>query len=614
MMLLGNLLSLALTLFSFARCVRGDIFDDVIAALTNATDCASCHAVVLPVFQTLAHLGNDAFTGTITDVCQALNLADDDVCAGEMQRSGLILAHSLRQFTIGGTTATKFCDAVFGLCQPPPVTPFTVPFPRAAPTNSTRIVSKGRTPFQVVHLSDVHIDREYTVGSNANCTKPICCRDFADGSGTSATSDQAGPFGNSKCDSPSTLAASLVQAVEDIGANAMFSIFTGDVVEGATWLVNQSEVSNDLEEWNTQMLQGIRLPIFPSIGNHDSVPVNSFPRNITNTTLDPQFVFDVQSSGWKVWINDTAAAEVHDMSGSYSVRVPGTNLRIISVNTQYWYKQNFWLYDTDEQIADPNGLFAFMVQQLQIAEDSSERAWIIGHIPSGKADTAHDQSNYYDQIVQRYKDTIAAQFFGHSHKDQFEIAYSDWDNRNAQTADSILFIGPALTPTSGNPAFKLYDIDPDTYEVMDMKVFMTNISSPTFQENPTWELYYSARASYGPLVGSLGPTDSLNASFWHVLTDVFTANDTAFQLWNTRQSRGGAVSACTGTCKTTAICDMQSARSENNCDVSTPGLQFRRSEETLQRSFESDECEGGGIGSMMKRFLAGRQVTRRSTT
>lgn len=39
------------------------------------------------------------------------------MCAGELQRSGPILAHSVRQFTIGGTTSQKFCNAVFGLCK-----------------------------------------------------------------------------------------------------------------------------------------------------------------------------------------------------------------------------------------------------------------------------------------------------------------------------------------------------------------------------------------------------------------------------------------------------------------------------------------------------------------
>lgn len=75
-----------------------------------------------------------------------------------------------------------------------------------------------------------------------------------------------------------------------------------------------------------------------------------------------------------------------------------------------------------------------MVQELQAAEDAGQRAFIIGHMPMGKEDALNDQvrshggrvsfmasdsrtqSNYYDQIVQRYKNTIAAQFFGHSHK------------------------------------------------------------------------------------------------------------------------------------------------------------------------------------------------------
>jgi sphingomyelin phosphodiesterase len=36
-------------------------------------------------------------------------------------------------------------------------------------------------------------------------------------------------------------------------------------------------------------------------------------------------------------------------------------------------------------------MLAFMVNQLQAAEDAGQRAWIIGHIPSGKSDIFHDQ-------------------------------------------------------------------------------------------------------------------------------------------------------------------------------------------------------------------------------
>lgn len=84
----------------------------------------------------------------------------------------------------------------------------------------------------------------------------------------------------------------------------------------------------------------------------------------------------------------------------------------------------------------------------------------------------------------------------------------------------------------------------------------------------------SARDSYGPLVGSLKPTDALNASFWHKLTEVFEADDDAFQLWNTRLSRGGAVTACDDDCKTTSICDMRALRAENNCVSTTFAIKY----------------------------------------
>lgn len=80
-----------------------------------------------------------------------------------------------------------------------------------------------------------------------------------------------------------------------------------------------------------------------------------------------------------------------------------------------------------------------------------------------------------------------------------------------------------------------------------------------------WELYYSARDTYGPLVPSLTESEPLSPAFWHNLTEVFVSNDTAFQMYNTFLSRGGAVAACTDTCKTAAICGMRAMRAENSC-------------------------------------------------
>ena len=116
-------------------------------------------------------------------------------------------------------------------------------------------------------------------------------------------------------------------------------------------------------------------------------------------------------------------------------------------------------------------------------------------MPPGRGDVMRDQSAYFDQVVQRYKNTIAGQFYGHTHADEFAIGYSNYSERTAENAVSIAMIGPAMTPMSesrlrsmgglecscamcvgGNPAFKVYDIDPDSYEIMDVRSYYSVLS------------------------------------------------------------------------------------------------------------------------------------------
>ncbi|KIK68505.1 hypothetical protein GYMLUDRAFT_35936 [Collybiopsis luxurians FD-317 M1] len=585
--LLSLLWSLTVVLSLFSTAVIAQNSSEILEALESIVDCATCLAALVPL-QALAHLGNDPFSDALIAVCDAAQAEDPDVCSGLMTRLGPIIAHDLRSISVTGQAASRLCDALFAVCASKTPNAFTVPLPSpAVPISPPTTPTARGTPFQVVHISDVHIDREYTVGAEANCTKNICCRNFADEAGDPIT-DPAQPFGNSKCDSPPDLADSMLEAVNSF--NAKFVIFTGDVVEGATWLTTQDEVTADLEDFNAQLLSKVTAPIFPSIGNHDSTPVNSFPRNTTDTTLDVQWVFDTQSAGWEQWIGSAASQQVDHISGSYAASVPDMNLIILSVNTQYWYKQNLWLYDSDTFQPDPNGILSFMVEQLQAAETAGKKVWVIGHIPLGKDDTSVDPSNYYDQILQRYKDTIVGHFFGHSHKDQFEIAYSDYSQQTAANAVGVCLICPALTPTSGNPAFKVYDVDPDTFGIMNVRVIFANITDPTFQEEPTWGVYYDAREVYGPLVG-LPSTSELTPAFWHNLTEVFMANETAFQLFNTFISRGGDVVPCDDAdgCRNTTICDMRAFRSQNNCDVDDASFALRK--RSAGRS-EASECEG----------------------
>lgn len=161
---------------------------------------------------------------------------------------------------------------------------------------------------------------------------------------------------------------------------------------------------------------------------------------------------------------------------------------------------NFFVYARNMP-RDPGGVFEWLVSELQAAEDAGQRVYIFGHMPLGRPDALWDYSEYFDQIVQRYKATIAAQFFGHTHHDQYEIAYPDYTAPSADTANSITYITTAMTPTSGNPAFRVYYVDPETWGVLDSVTYFANMSLPDYQTTgPTWAKYYSAKETYGPLV------------------------------------------------------------------------------------------------------------------
>ncbi|KAJ2936622.1 hypothetical protein H1R20_g473, partial [Candolleomyces eurysporus] len=589
----------ALTLALAATTANAGLVDDIVNAIKNAATCATCQGLFVPL-KVLAALGDGPFTKTFVAVCKVISpgMIDRDVCEGAVKTQAPILAHDLRSISPFGQTAEKLCDALVGLCQPPAVNAYKVPFPKPAPANPKTFVSSGKTPFQVVHFSDIHIDRQYTVGAEASCTKPICCRNYADQTGP--VTNAARPYGSRNCDTPTFLAQNFLRT---IGSNNKFSIFTGDVIEASVWLADRVTVQHDIEEFNRELTTIPQVPVYPALGNHESAPTNAFPRNTTTKKgASSQWVFDTVSKGWEPVIGKAAADQAARLSGSYSAIVPGTNLKILSINTVYWYKSNFWLYDSNKAFPDPNGIIGFAAQELQAAEDAGQRVWIIAHMPTNRKDALRDQTNYFDQVVQRYKHVIAGQFFGHSHQDQFAVGYSDYSRQSADTATSMAWVVPAITPRSSNPRFKVYDVDPDTYEIMDSKVYHSDVNDPSFDHEPKWELVYSARELYGPLVPGHPATASLNPAFWHRVTEAFERNQTAFELYQSLRLEGGKPMECDATCKKDTICQLRALRSESACDYSTPGLNFRREEGQNLTIHEAhtDECEGIGLSHVLK--------------
>lgn len=553
-----------------------DLVSDILTDIEDLAECTACQGLLV-VLQALAHLGNDAFTDVIVEICEVLEIEDDDVCVGAIGLEGPILAHDLRNMDIPSKTSELFCLTVFGLCQWPDVdTTYDLGL-SAKPVNASRPAPSGQTPLEIVHISDIHVDTNYTTGASYNCTKNICCRPYDADDAVGVTEYPAGPYGNPSCDSPISLEESLYSAIETLVPNRTFTIFTGDVIEGDIWLTTEEEVTNNLDDAYGRMVNIGQT--YAVMGNHDSCPVNSFPPPTVDTTnaAETQIFYDTLSSDIESWIGSTAAAEVSSNHGSYSVVDATTGLRIISVNTNFWYKSNYWLYETTME-SDPSGMLSWLASELTAAETAGERVWLLGHMPLGSTDAFHDQSYYFDTIIQRFDATISAVFYGHTHKDEWELAYANYTDQTAESATMMSYVAPALTPTSGNPTFRVYSVDPVTFAVLDFTVYYANISSPTYQtDGPQWEKLYSVKETYGDALGVTDAAAELTPAFWHNVTTLFEEDDTIFQEYIARKTRDyGTTGACTGDCKTLEICQLRAAQSQYNCGAVTPGINLRR--------------------------------------
>ena len=63
------------TFLLFGSAAYASVVSDILKALENAVDCGACHAV-LALLDPIAHLGDSAFSSTLTAVCKAAKVSD----------------------------------------------------------------------------------------------------------------------------------------------------------------------------------------------------------------------------------------------------------------------------------------------------------------------------------------------------------------------------------------------------------------------------------------------------------------------------------------------------------------------------------------------------------
>lgn len=167
------------------------------------------------------------------------------------------------------------------------------------------------------------------------------------------------------------------------------------------------------------------------------------------------------------------------------------------MNSNYCSRINPWvLFDP----VDPGQQLTWLRDQLLAAEDANDKVHLIGHVPPDHRECTEFWLYNYVRLMERFSDTIKAQFYGHTHRDEFRVVYSMDEKDGNQTPVSFQFISPSVTSYSQtNPAYRIYEIDAHSFHVVTHRTYFFNLTeSNGNQENqrPKWRLEYDAGEVY----------------------------------------------------------------------------------------------------------------------
>jgi hypothetical protein len=554
----------------------------------SGANCAKCKAA-LQVGQNVAKLVPSMVPDAMVALCEATKFASNTSCVEKYAAAnfGAIWTQVLYFADVGGMDGQYICNSLGSFCP----TPYTLPsnttglFPKSKPANA-KAPAPGRKRVKVLHLSDFHLDPRYGVGAEANCSSGLCCRY---GNPNSSSKNQtllpAPLYGAYKCDTPYYLGESALEAIAPLTGTTHYntcesdsfawSIYTGDLVSHDS----QNQLSRAYTEYaETSIYEQLKYfipsgPIFPVLGNHDSNPeAIDAPHSLSGPLGQQQsWNYDHVAGLWQQngWISAAGAAEARVHYAAYSINHPVyPRLRIITLNTDFWYHSNF-LNFINTTNPDNSGSLKWMVGELQDAEDKGERVWILGHVLTGwdGSNPIPNPTDLFYQIVERYSPHVIANiFFGHTHEDEFMIYYANnGTTPSASTALATGWIGPSVTPlTNLNSGFRMYEVDTVSFEIMEAYTFYSDVDSfPSIAETtsagPVWKFEYRTRTTY-PVAGGWPANAPLNATWWHKVTEAMEANHTLVSIHNTYQGKSSVKSPnCTSNaCAAAKVCYMRS--------------------------------------------------------
>lgn len=164
------------------------------------------------------------------------------------------------------------------------------------------------------------------------------------------------------------------------------------------------------------------------------------PSNITECPLSTNWLYDYLHQKYSVWLPPKALQTVK--KGGYYTVLVRQGFRVIALNNNICYSFNWWVLYEQNSMKEQ---LQWLHDTLLDAEKVHERVHILAHIPLNEGSCFKFWVREYKRIVNRFRDTISAQFNGHTHKDEIHLFYN---SEEEGIPINVAWNGGSLTPFS----------------------------------------------------------------------------------------------------------------------------------------------------------------------
>jgi len=397
-------------------------------------------------------------------------------------------------------------------------------------------VAKRSGVIRIGQVADIHVDPNYAIGSPTDCGLVVCCREHYKGNGS------AGSYGTYQCNTPQRTLDLFLQKVKDL--DPAFVVYTGDNPNHHVWEEHRDEnilCSDIAYESLGRVLEGTK--VYCAIGNHEAYPTNLFyPRDEMTQDLMRRFV------DWWSPLGELGEEQRNTIlkGAVYTIPTQIPGLRILSVNTCYWYIFNFYnilMEDSEEEIY----VKQFVEESLANARAAGEKVLMLLHHPQGDPDSIVNHARWLRQTITDYSDVILFTMSGHTHYDEVKL----YRNPVTGIPNSVVHVAPSVTPmtSSGggvNPSVRIFTMDSETFELLEIEQYQMDLSQVE-NENPEIKLIYKFTEEYDlPDVS----VESMGQFMERIKIDEEYFN----KWWKNRNTQGPQDRECTGECRIEQIC------------------------------------------------------------